>query len=81
MSVGSLGQYPGEVDIVEHVYVYNTTMRSSSDGARIKVWAGAPSDPTNLGGSGGGSGRVHNITYEHFVNEGNDRKFTIILSQ
>ncbi|QSZ29377.1 hypothetical protein DSL72_003891 [Monilinia vaccinii-corymbosi] len=43
MSVGSLGQYRGEFDIVENVYVYNTTMTNASDAARIKVWPNAAS--------------------------------------
>ena len=38
ISVGSLGQYPGEFDIVENVYVYNTSLHNATDGARIKVW-------------------------------------------
>ena len=29
ISVGSLGQYPGEYDIVENVYVYNTSMHNA----------------------------------------------------
>ncbi|KAB8304845.1 hypothetical protein EYC80_004182 [Monilinia laxa] len=43
ISVGSLGQYPGEYDIVENVYVYNTSLSNASDGARIKVWPNAAS--------------------------------------
>jgi galacturan 1,4-alpha-galacturonidase len=30
ISVGSLGQYPGEYDIVENIYVYNTSMHNAS---------------------------------------------------
>ncbi|CAE6519376.1 unnamed protein product [Rhizoctonia solani] len=44
ISVGSLAQYPGVHDRVEHVKVKNITFvgdgGSSSTGARIKVWAG-----------------------------------------
>ncbi|QRV96404.1 polygalacturonase [Ceratobasidium sp. AG-Ba] len=44
VSVGSLAQYPGVLDIIEHVQVKNITFvgngDSSSNGARIKVWAG-----------------------------------------
>ncbi|KAI1320146.1 polygalacturonase [Xylariaceae sp. FL0255] len=63
ISVGSLGQYVGEYDIVENVYVYNNTMANASDAARIKVWPGINSvlEPTLSGG--GGSGYVKNITY------------------
>ncbi|KAF4551799.1 Exopolygalacturonase A-like protein [Elsinoe fawcettii] len=64
ISVGSLGQYLGQTDIVEDVYVYNTTMSNASDGARIKVWPGAA--PGSDGKSGGGLGRVRNVTYDTF---------------
>ncbi|KAF2223361.1 polygalacturonase [Elsinoe ampelina] len=64
ISVGSLGQYLGQTDIVQDVYVYNTTMSNASDGARIKVWPGAA--PGSDGKSGGGLGRVQNVTYDTF---------------
>ncbi len=43
ISVGSLGQYVGQFDIVEDVYVANISLRYASDGARIKVWPNTPS--------------------------------------
>lgn len=64
ISVGSLGQYKGEYDIVENVYVYNTSLHNATDGARIKVW---PNTASALSGDlqgGGGTGRVNNITYD-----------------
>ncbi|KAF7871616.1 hypothetical protein EAF04_003723 [Stromatinia cepivora] len=64
ISVGSLGQYAGEFDIVENVYVFNTSLHNASDGARIKAW---PNTASALSGDlqgGGGSGRVNNITYD-----------------
>ncbi|OBT97766.1 Exopolygalacturonase [Pseudogymnoascus verrucosus] len=64
ISVGSLGQYVGQFDIVENVHVYNISMTDASDGARIKVW---PNTASALSGDlqgGGGSGRVNNITYD-----------------
>ncbi|KAI8632940.1 polygalacturonase [Xylariaceae sp. FL1651] len=72
ISVGSLGQYIGEYDIVENVYVYNNTMSNASDAARIKVWPGVQSvfQPTLSGG--GGSGYVKNVTYERFHSINND---------
>lgn len=63
ISVGSLGQYAGETDIVENVFVKNVTMRYAENGARIKVFGGSP-DPDST--SGGGSGYVKNITFEDF---------------
>ncbi|KAL9088249.1 MAG: hypothetical protein Q9159_003233 [Coniocarpon cinnabarinum] len=64
ISVGSLGQYAGETDIVEDIYVYNISMFNASDGARIKVWPGnqAALSPDLQGG--GGTGSVKNVTYE-----------------
>ncbi|KAM0326697.1 hypothetical protein ACHAQA_006568 [Verticillium albo-atrum] len=72
ISVGSLGQYIDEFDIVENVYVYNITMSNASDGARIKVWPGmyTPFQPTLSGG--GGSGYVENVTYDGLFNTNND---------
>ncbi|PWY90437.1 Exopolygalacturonase precursor [Aspergillus sclerotioniger CBS 115572] len=64
ISVGSLGQYKGEVDIVENVYVYNISMFNASDMARIKVWPGTPSALSADLQGGGGSGSVKNITYD-----------------
>ncbi|KAF4628804.1 hypothetical protein G7Y89_g9351 [Cudoniella acicularis] len=67
ISVGSLGQYVGEYDIVENIYVFNVSMHNASDGARIKVW---PNTPSALSGDlqgGGGSGRVQNITYDTLI--------------
>lgn len=71
ISVGSLGQYQGEYDIVEDVYVYNISMSNASDGARIKIWPGVPPNTTGSS-SGGGAGYVRNITYELFYNTNND---------
>jgi galacturan 1,4-alpha-galacturonidase len=65
ISVGSLGQYKGQNDIVENVYVYNTTMSNASNGARIKTWAGH-GQMSGVGSGGGGSGRVDNITFDKF---------------
>ena len=66
ISVGSLGQYVGEIDIVEDVYVYNISMFNASDGARVKVWPGNPAELSGDLQGGGGSGYVRNITYDTF---------------
>lgn len=63
ISVGSLGQYPGEFDIVENIFVSEISMHNASDGARIKVWPNAPSAMSGDLQGGGGSGRVKNVTY------------------
>ncbi len=46
VSVGSLGQYAGETDIVANVSVTNVTMLNAQNGARIKVFGGNPSPST-----------------------------------
>lgn len=63
ISIGSLGQYAGETDIVANVYVSNITMINAQNGARIKVFAGS-NDTNSI--SGGGSGYVKNVTFQDF---------------
>ncbi|KAL2813832.1 pectin lyase fold/virulence factor [Aspergillus granulosus] len=48
ISVGSLGQYIGEVDLVEDLYVYNVTIANAGNFARIKVWAGVEASADGL---------------------------------
>ncbi|KAL4960061.1 putative extracellular exo-polygalacturonase [Aspergillus stella-maris] len=72
ISVGSLGQYPGEVDIVKNVLVYNISMYNASDMARIKVWPGVASAMSEDLQGGGGLGSVSNITYEDMYIENVD---------
>lgn len=55
-SLGSLGQYEGEVSFVEDVVMENIWMLNGQYGGRIKVWAGESV----------GSGWVRNITYRNF---------------
>lgn len=64
ISVGSLGQYVGVMDIVQDVTIYNISMNNAGDGARIKVFPGAPDNMTL--NSGGGTGFVKNVTYDTF---------------
>lgn len=66
VSVGSLGQYVGEVDIVQDVLVDTIAMSNATDGARIKVWPGSPAELSGDLQGGGGSGRVKNIRYRNF---------------
>ncbi|UPK92414.1 hypothetical protein LCI18_003349 [Fusarium solani-melongenae] len=72
MSVGSLGQYPDEFDIVENIYVYNVSLSNASGGARIKVWPGAFTNFQSSLYGGGGSGYVKNVTYDGVFNTNND---------
>ncbi|KAM0431380.1 hypothetical protein ACHAPT_005357 [Fusarium lateritium] len=77
ISVGSLGQYKGETDIVENLYIYNIFMSNASDGARIKVWPGIETKFQSLLNGGGGLGRVRNVTYDRFYHQNNDNAITI----
>ena len=64
ISVGSLGQYKGETDIVQDILVRNISMYNASDGARIKVWPGVASALSSDLQGGGGSGMVRNVLYD-----------------
>jgi len=74
VSVGSLGQYAGETDIVENVYVENIVMANAQNGARIKVFGGNPSPTSTVGG---GTGHVKNITFSNFHVENCDHPILI----
>jgi len=79
ISVGSLGQYALEYDIVANITVFNTSMSNASDGARIKVWPGVSSALSGDLQGGGGTGLVKNVTYDTFYNTNND--YAIELTQ
>lgn len=64
ISVGSLGQYPERIDIVENILVRNISMYNSSEGARIKVWPDSFSEKSASLKGGGGTGKVRNVTYD-----------------
>lgn len=77
ISVGSLGQYANQTDIVENLYTYNITMTNASDFARIKVWPGVQTSFQELLNGGGGLGHVRNVTYDTLHSINNDRAITI----
>ncbi|KAI8170292.1 Exopolygalacturonase A [Colletotrichum sp. SAR 10_70] len=70
ISVGSLGQYQGQVDIIEDLYIYNISMSNASDGARIKIWPGVPPNTTGSE-AGGGLGHatlvIEDILFKDFT--------------
>jgi galacturan 1,4-alpha-galacturonidase len=76
ISVGSLGQYVGQKDIVENLYIFNNTMAYSGDSARVKVYQGAIPlpDGTLPPASGGGYGYVRNVTYDTHYDVSDDCK-------
>ncbi|KAL3478848.1 Exopolygalacturonase X-2 [Aspergillus californicus] len=74
ISVGSLGNYPDQYDIVSDLYIYNNTMANTTTAARLKVWPGAEAvktgNPPWVGG--GGKGYVRNVTYDTMINDNNN---------
>ncbi|KAG8852227.1 hypothetical protein FRB96_008873 [Tulasnella sp. 330] len=74
ISVGSLGQYKGETDIVSNIYVNNITMANAQNGARIKVF---PDNPNAGSVIGGGTGFVKNITFANFFVQNVDNPILI----
>lgn len=60
-SMGSIGQYTGEMDIIENVYIENVWMLNSQFGGRLKTWAGPDV----------GYGYINNVTFKNFYNAGN----------
>ncbi|KAI0631224.1 pectin lyase-like protein [Trametes polyzona] len=74
ISVGSLGQYAGETDVVANVSVTNVTMLNAQNGARIKVFGGNPDPDSTVGG---GTGFVKNITFKDFHVENVDHPILI----
>ncbi|KAL4971489.1 putative exopolygalacturonase B [Aspergillus desertorum] len=69
VSMGSIGQYPGVLDIIEHAYIENVTLLNGENGARLKAWAGE-----NVG-----YGRINNITYKDIYVENTD--YPVVLDQ
>ncbi|KAF7714539.1 Galacturan 1,4-alpha-galacturonidase [Penicillium ucsense] len=69
VSMGSIGQYAGVKDIIEHAYIENVTLLNGQNGARLKAWAGETA----------GYGRINNITYRNIHIENTDQP--VVLDQ
>ncbi|KAJ5489534.1 exopolygalacturonase B [Penicillium diatomitis] len=69
VSMGSIGQYAGVKDIIEHAYIENVTLLNGQNGARLKAWAGESA----------GYGRINNITYRNIHIENTDQP--VVLDQ
>ncbi|KAJ2970711.1 hypothetical protein NUW58_g9615 [Xylaria curta] len=61
-SIGSLGQYKGELSYVKDVVIENIWLLNGDNGARVKVWAGKDV----------GYGFVDNVTFRNFYQAHND---------
>ncbi|CEJ61734.1 Putative Exo-polygalacturonase [Penicillium brasilianum] len=69
VSMGSIGQYSGVMDIIENAYIENVTLLNGQNGARLKAWAGQDV----------GYGRINNITYRNIHIENTDSP--VVLDQ
>ncbi|KAF2720934.1 glycoside hydrolase family 28 protein [Polychaeton citri CBS 116435] len=66
IAIGSIGQYPGQIEIIENVTAENIIVHKSEFAARIKTWTGLNKGyPPN--GGGGGFGYAKNITFKNFT--------------
>ncbi|KAI1081683.1 family 28 glycosyl hydrolase [Whalleya microplaca] len=61
-SIGSLGQYAGEMSFVQDVVIENVWMLNGQHGARLKTWAGPDV----------GYGFIDNITFRNFWQANNE---------
>jgi polygalacturonase len=63
--MGSIGQYPGQIEIIENITAVDIKMINTGYAGRIKSWTGANKGyPPN--GGGGGIGHAKNITFRNF---------------
>ncbi|PSR80964.1 family 28 glycosyl hydrolase [Coniella lustricola] len=60
-SMGSVGEYSGELDIIENVHIENVWMLNGQFGGRLKSWAGPDV----------GYGYINNVTFKNFYNYNN----------
>lgn len=64
-AMGSIGQYPGQIEVIENVTAENIITHNSRMGGRVKTWTGLNTGyPPN--GGGGGFGYAKNITFRDF---------------
>lgn len=65
IALGSIGQYPGQIEIMENFTARNIECYHTTYGAYMKSWTGLSKGvPPN--GGGGGYGHGANLTFEGF---------------
>ena len=65
LAIGSIGQYPGQIEIIENVVAERITCKGTRFAARVKTWTGMHKGyPPN--GGGGGLGHAKNMTFRNF---------------
>lgn len=59
LAMGSIGQYPGQINVIENITAENIRLFDTAYGARIKTWTGVLKGfPPNGGGGGLGHAKV-----------------------
>lgn len=65
LAMGSIGQYSGQIEIMENITAENIRCYNTGYAGRVKTWTGVlKSEPPN--GGGGGLGHAKNITFRDF---------------
>lgn len=68
LAMGSIGQYPGQIEVIENITAVDIKCVNTAYGARVKTWTGNNKGyPPN--GGGGGLGWAKNITFTNFEME------------
>lgn len=66
IALGSIGQYPGQIEVLENFTARNVRLHGSQYGCRLKTFTGLQKGyPPN--GGGGGIGHARNLTCEGFT--------------
>lgn len=65
IAFGSIGQYPGQIEVMENFTAERVYLSNTGYGCRVKTWTGlSKSYPPN--GGGGGLGHATNLTCDNF---------------
>ncbi|CAK4032292.1 glycoside hydrolase family 28 [Lecanosticta acicola] len=65
LAMGSIGQYPGQIEVIENVTAVDIKCVNTGYAARVKTWTGEEKGyPPN--GGGAGLGWAKNITFKNF---------------
>lgn len=65
LAMGSIGQYPGQIEVIENVTAVDIKCVNTGYAARVKTWTGTEKGyPPN--GGGAGLGHAKNITFKNF---------------
>ncbi|USW56092.1 Putative glycoside hydrolase, family 28, pectin lyase/virulence factor [Septoria linicola] len=65
LAMGSIGQYPGQIEVIENITAVDIKCVNTGYGARVKTWTGKNKGfPPN--GGGGGLGWAKNISFTNF---------------